>query len=260
VVADAPADGPALRLLHITDTHLFADARGELRGVVTWESLLAVLGHYRDSGWSADAVIASGDLVQDDSAAAYDRFRHALITLELPVLCVPGNHDVDVLMRQTCADPPFRYCAITEHDDWLLAGIDSCMSGETGGRVDEAEFARLHRALEDSAAGNALVYLHHPPVALDSTWLDGVGLANAAESLVEFARTGRVRLVIFGHAHQAYDAVHNGIRVLGTPSTCRQFRPGADRFALDDRPPAYRRLELGADGSFSTELVWVDAA
>jgi hypothetical protein len=28
---------------------------------------------------------------------------------------------------------------------------------------------------------------------------------------------------------------------------------------VDDRPPAYRRLELAADGTFSTELIWLDA-
>jgi Icc protein len=66
--------------------------------------------------------------------------------------------------------------------------------------------------------------------------------------------------VLFGHAHQAYDGTHNGIRIYGTPSTCRQFRPGSSSFAVDDRPPAYRRLELAADGTFSTELVWLDAA
>jgi len=33
--------------------------------------------------------------------------------------------------------------------------------------------------------------------------------------------------------------------------------PGSDEFALDDKPPAYRRIELSADGTVSTELVWV---
>jgi Icc protein len=258
VASALPASESALRILHLTDPHLFASADGALRGVVTADSFMRVLRHHRSSAWPADAVVVTGDVVQDDSAAAYDRFRHALVTLDLPVLCVPGNHDVDVLMRAVCADPPFEYCTIREFGNWMLAGINSCRTGEVGGTVTDDEFERLHEAIEDGAAEHVLVFLHHPPIRLRSAWLDEVGLVNGAECLQEFARTGRVRIVIFGHAHQAYDGTHNGMHVLGTPSTCRQFLPLSDRFAVDDRPPAYRRIELRPDGEFSTDLVWLD--
>ena len=69
---------------------------------------------------------------------------------------------------------------------------------------------------------------------------------------------GRVRLLIFGHVHQPSDAKHHGIQIIGTPSTCSQFKPRSDDFALDDRPPAYRRIILHGDGSSDTELIWVD--
>ena len=58
--------------------------------------------------------------------------------------------------------------------------------------------------------------------------------------------------------HQVYDAGHDGIRLIATPSTCRQFLPHADEFAVDDRPPAYRCIELQADGGIDLELIWVD--
>ncbi len=247
-----------MRVLHLTDPHLFASADGELRGVVTWDSLSRVLRHHLHGGWRADLAIATGDLVQDDSAAAYDRFRHALITLGIPVLSVPGNHDVAVLMKAVCADPPFRYCAIERHEEWLLAGIDSRVAGGAGGDIDAAEFERLHEAINDSDAEHVLVYLHHPPVPLGSDWLDEVGLANGPEAIRQFARTGRVRVILFGHAHQAYEGIHNGMRVLGTPSTCRQFLPLSEKFSVDERPPAYRQLELAADGRITTEVVWLD--
>jgi Icc protein len=68
----------------------------------------------------------------------------------------------------------------------------------------------------------------------------------------------RVRALTFGHVHQEYDDDYEGIRILATPSTCRQFAPGSDEFAVDDRPPAYRRFELGPNGDLKTEVVWVD--
>jgi Icc protein len=60
--------------------------------------------------------------------------------------------------------------------------------------------------------------------------------------------------------HQTYDADHGGIRVIATPSTCRQFLPGSETFAVDDRPPAYRRISLFASGDVDAELIWVDDA
>jgi Icc protein len=62
---------------------------------------------------------------------------------------------------------------------------------------------------------------------------------------------------LFGHVHQEFDENLSGIRIIGTPSTCRQFKPGSDQFVLDDRPPAYRRVSLHGDGSLSSELIWM---
>jgi Icc protein len=68
-----------------------------------------------------------------------------------------------------------------------------------------------------------------------------------------------VRGLVWGHVHQRYDALRNGVRLLATPSTCAQFLPRAEQFAVDRMPPAYRTLELKADGSITTEVVWVES-
>lgn len=103
-----------------------------------------------------------------------------------------------------------------------------------------------------------MICLHHPPVDMGSAWLDTVGLRNGEEFLQRVQSLGRVRLAVFGHVHQPYDREHDGIRIIGTPSTCRQFLPGSDDFAVDDRPPAYRRITLHDDGSSDTKLIWVN--
>jgi len=48
------------------------------------------------------------------------------------------------------------------------------------------------------------------------------------------------------------------VRLLATPSTCAQFLPHADEFAVDPRPPGYRTFELRPDGSLLTEVMWVE--
>jgi Icc protein len=244
--------------LHLTDPHLFANTGGDLRGTVTYSSLCAVLDHYRAGDWSANLVVVTGDLIQDDSAQAYEHFRKLLGELGLPVYCIPGNHDIRALMQETLAGPPFHYCESVESGDWLITGIDSCVTGRAGGEVSDSELERLDSEIAASRAPHVMVCLHHPPVAMNSTWLDSVGMSNGDEFLQRMAASGKVRLAIFGHVHQPYDNQHAGISIVGTPSTCRQFEQGSDEFAVDDNPPAYRRINLYTDGRFEHELVWVN--
>lgn len=243
--------------MHLTDPHLFGIADGELRGTVTEASLQQVLDHYDAGGWRAERALVTGDLIQDDSKEAYDRFRELMLPLNMRMHCIPGNHDVREFMRNICVRPPFSYCATEEIHNWLLVGLDSCISGDAGGHIEEQEFERLERIVSSSSAQHVLVFLHHPPVMMGSAWLDTVGLRNGDDFLERLAAMGRIRLVVFGHVHQPYDAEHNGIRIVGTPSTCSQFKPGSDDFALDGRPPAYRRIILNKDGSTENELIWV---
>ena len=237
---------------------MFADTAGDLRGTVTYASLTAALQHYRNQDWRADIVISTGDLVQDDSAGAYQHFCDLLGTLKLPVYCVPGNHDVRTIMQDVLVEHDFNYCKSIEQGNWLIAGIDSCIKGDAGGHVAAAELDRLDSEIDSSEMANVLVCLHHPPVPMGSKWLDSVGLSNADEFLARASASGKVRLALFGHVHQQYNAEHDGITIIGTPSTCRQFTPHSDTFAVDDNPPAYRRVSLYTDGRFEHELIWVN--
>jgi Icc protein len=51
--------------------------------------------------------------------------------------------------------------------------------------------------------------------------------------------------------------MRDGLRIIATPSTCSQFKPGSDDFAVDDTPPAWRTLALHADGRLDTTLNWL---
>ncbi len=250
-------DRDGIRILHLTDPHLFADKLGALRGVQTSVSLKHVLKAYRRHGWLADMAVCTGDIVQDDSAKAYERFRKKLSKLGLPVVCVPGNHDVRPLMQEKLSDAPFSYCPDVRDGNWLLTCVDSCVDGRAGGRIGKRELDRFNKTFAATDAEHVAVFIHHPPVIMGSAWLDSVGLEDAAIFMTAVAEQPKLRSVVFGHVHQEYDHVHGTVRVLGTPSTCRQFKPGSDEFDVDDRPPAYRRISLFPDGSVDTSVIWV---
>lgn len=251
-----------MQILHITDPHLYGNAGGNLRGVETDSSLRTVLDDAFPSGAPGEnadyaAILVTGDLVQDDPAG-YLRFKTIFANLRQPVLCIPGNHDLPDAMQRSLAVEPFRYCGTHAIGGWQFVMLDSYDPGHVGGRLTQRELDRLDAALRASPA-HALVCLHHHPVLMGSRWLDGIGLANAEEFWRVVDSHAHVRGVAWGHVHQEYDGERNGVRLFSTPSSCAQFLPKSDRFALDSRPPAYRRFDLHDDGRIQSEVRWVAA-
>lgn len=236
---------------------MFAEPDSSLRGKVTYSSLNKVLAHIHDEAWPADLISMTGDISQDKTRGSYSRFKKMFSVMGVPVYCVPGNHDDRALMQSELDNDPFIYCGSAEIQNWLVIGVDSCLDNEAAGRVGTIEMARLEKLMCDTAADSILVCLHHPPLPVGSRWLDQVGLRNGREYLDLLGLTGKVRATIFGHVHQTFDETHAGIRILGTPSTCRQFEAASDEFAVDDHPPAYRRISLYPDGTVESELIWV---
>ena len=55
------------------------------------------------------------------------------------------------------------------------------------------------------------------------------------------------------------DSFVHGVRFMATPATCAQFLPGSVDFAIDNRPPGYRMLELMPDGAIQTEVCWLES-
>jgi len=248
-------------VLQITDTHLHADAAGRMRGVNTLETLLSVLGAVRaDSRWPPDAIVVTGDIVQDESRAGYERFRDIIAPFQVPVFCIPGNHDDPELMAEVLAQRPFQVCGDTRLDDWTLVFLDSSIRGKVSGRIDVATLTRLDTTLAGCADRHTLVCLHHQPLPMGSAWLDGVGLEQADQFLSVVERHSHVRCILWGHVHQASDRNRDGVRYLSTPSTCAQFLPDSATFALDSRPPGSRWLILESDGRINTEVQWLAAA
>jgi len=252
-----------MQILHITDPHLYGNAGGNLRGVETDSSLRNVLdealapsAHAHGTGFAA--ILVTGDLVQDDPSG-YLRFKSILGTLQTPVLCLPGNHDEPDVMSRSLAHEPFQYCGSREIGAWQFVMLDSYHPGHVGGRLAADELARLDDTLARSSA-HALVCLHHHPVTMGSLWLDGIGLANAAEFWSVIDRHDHVRGVAWGHVHQSFDDERDGVRLFATPSTGAQFLPHSDRYAVDSRPPAYRTFDLRDDGRILSHVSWVEPA
>jgi 3',5'-cyclic-AMP phosphodiesterase len=244
-----------LQILQLTDPHLFGGEHETLRGVPTLATFERTLAQALERDGRPDAVLLTGDLVQDDPAG-YRHVRRLCAPLGVPVLCLPGNHDVPEALRRELGEPPFRVGGQHDIGDWRLVLLDSCVPGEVGGHLAAGELERLDVALAGAAGRHALVCLHHQPVSVGSRWIDEVGLDNAPEFFGVIERHANVRAIAWGHVHQAFDGVRDGVRLLATPSTCLQFLPRAEAFRLDERPPGWRCLALHANGALETGVRW----
>lgn len=248
-----------MRLIQLTDTHLEADAAAELKGTNVRRTLGAVLDLVRAHEPDFAAFLLTGDLSHDESTESYGCLSDLLQGFGRPAFALAGNHDDPTAMARG-----FEAAGGTVRTDrstvlggwhpgrWHLVLADSRVPGAVGGRFTDGEVAALDGALAGHRALPTLLALHHHPVPTGCAWLDAIALENpgALHGLVR--RHPQVRGVVWGHVHQEQDARVDGVRYLAAPATCIQFRPDAAEFALDDRPPGYRWLDLRPDGTLAT--------
>lgn len=252
------ADETCIRVLQLTDMHLFADRHQQLLGINTYDSFHAVLTAIENSQQhqGVDLVVLTGDLAQEPSHQVYQYLHQGLSRLNVPCVWIPGNHDDAPLMTQVLQSEPLRdskQVLLGEH--WQIILLNSQLPGEVAGQLSEAELRWLENNLNIEASRHTLIFLHHHPVDSGCDWLDYQGLTNAGQLAQIISRYPRVQSLICGHIHQEMDKNWQGKRVLATPSTCVQFLPVSQQFSLDGQQPGWRWFELHSNGRLHS---WVE--
>ena len=236
-------------VLQLTDLHIFEDAAKTMLPIDTKNSFSRVLDAALASGDKWDLIVLSGDLADLGEEASYAWIAEKIKDTGIPTVAIPGNHDDRSLMAKYFDCP-----GSMEIGAWVLSFLDSCIPPATKGELGNVALDALSATLASKSKTPHLIFLHHPPVPLASSWMDGMGLTNAAALWQRMEGNGDIVAIAAGHAHQNFDAFENGVRVLVTPSTCTQFVPRTDRFALDARGPGYRCIELAENGELRTSV------
>lgn len=256
---DVKDDMGSLRVVQVTDTHLFADPSGQLVGVNTERSYGEVMEKVLGEVWPVDLILATGDLVHDGSDSGYRRFKSQFEDLAVRTLVIPGNHDDAAAMRQIFSAGRVTWSDNTLLGQWQFITLDSCVAGSSSGHLAQSQLQMLDKCLTSHPDHHALVCLHHHPIAIDCDWIDRMRVDNGSELFEILDRHEAVRGVIWGHVHQEFETIRRGVRLLASPSTCVQFKPHQPNFTIDDAPPGFRWLQLYADGRIETSVVYVDS-
>jgi Icc protein len=245
----------SVRIVQVTDAHLYRDTDSVLAGVPTWKTFRAVLGQIERQHGDFDYLILTGDLAQDEELETYLMLREALGDWLERCRIIPGNHDDPANLRKAFPDlfsqdgGPLTFALPA--GDWKIIGLDSHLPGETKGRVGANQLQWLRDQLRMEPSTRTLLFVHHPPIAINVDWLDEIGLDGAADLVDLIKASPQIKVICSGHVHQEFAGRIGAAAMYTTPSTSVQFGARTEK-SFDTRAAGYRTFRL--DDGFHTEV------
>jgi 3',5'-cyclic AMP phosphodiesterase CpdA len=202
----------APRILHLTDLHMgHAEA---------WEPLAALRALVADL--QPQVLLATGDLAHRGKRAELETAAGLLRGLDLPLLAVPGNHDIPYTFPARFTRPFAeweRVFGTTEPvfggDGVLVVGLNSVRAWrQQGGALDEQPLARaVQRLAAAPDAALRVVALHHHLAAPPWRAARKRPLSDRDRVLRTLVAAG-AELVVGGHVHQGAVSERREFKVL----------------------------------------------
>ncbi len=254
----SPSRLDVVRLVQVTDSHIFAEPEGCLLGLNTRTSFEAVCARVEREEWRPDALLATGDLAQDASPEAYKYLADYFHKMEIPSFWIAGNHDNPDAMEMYLSNGRVSAAKHLLMGHWQVILLDSSILDKVHGELNDSQLEFLEKSLTRHKDKHSLVVLHHQPVEVGSEWLDTIGLKNhqAFRRIIE--KHNNVKAVLWGHVHQEFNKMIDGVRWIASPSSCVQFTPGSKDFSADSKAPGYRYLNLYSDGRIESVVHRID--
>lgn len=214
-----------MKIVQISDTHL-SPTKSHFNN--NWEPLRVWI-----EAEAPDLVIHTGDVTidgadhEDDITFSLDLIRQ----LSMPVLIVPGNHDVGHLPGshqpvdagrlarwRGLAGPDYW---VSDHGDWRLIGLNSLLFGFED-EEEEQQFGWLEAQLQGRDGRKVAVFAHKPLFVDDpkegDTGYWGIR-PHQRQRLFDLVASADVRLHASGHLHWAWTGEHAGTALVWAPPT-----------------------------------------
>lgn len=214
-----------MRVIQISDTHLSPDKRhfGD-----NWEPVAQWI-----AARQPDLVIHTGDVTVDGAGVEEDaRYCGELLRgLNVPVLAVPGNHDVGDAGDPHQSINSERLARWRRHfgddywardvEEWRLVGLNALLLGSDE-PAEQQQMEWLQDTLHD-AHGRGIALFLHRPLFLDAPHEPDKGYwavkPPQRRVLLDLVRRHGVTLVASGHLHRWHDATRDGTRFIWGPSS-----------------------------------------
>lgn len=247
------------RLLHLSDLHVVAPgamASAVLDTPALLRAAIDIIVARLPALGALDAVLVTGDISDDGSAESYALARTELLRLGLPLLVLPGNHDLRDPLRAAFRDhaPLPAAGRLDWHidlGDTRIIGLDTLVEGQGGGILTPESLRFLEDAIVTAQGRTILVALHHPPRAIGIEFMDAIGLGNAAALAPVLDRASRPVTVLAGHVHGVYVAGLGRHRLCTAPALCSAFAfdmRAEARVGFHTGPTGFALVDTDGDG------------
>lgn len=214
-----------LRIVHLSDTHLFGDATLHYNRVDTRAALERTLAA-ADRITDLDLVVASGDLSDDGSIESYREVAQQIGSFAAAhgaaAVYAMGNHDVRAGFESILG---VRETTLMRRG-YRVITLDSTVPGAGYGQLSSEQLSDLQRELSTPAPQGTIVVLHHPPIPASSTLLQSLELHDPSRLLDVCAETD-VRVILAGHYHHALVSIGDHTPVVVAPGIANHSDPWA---------------------------------
>jgi 3',5'-cyclic AMP phosphodiesterase CpdA len=230
-------------LAQISDLHIKRPGVLAYRRVDTGAYLVRCVAALNALDPRPDAVIITGDLVDQGDPEQYEHLKTLLAPLRIPYFLLVGNHDERSALRTAFPERAelqsggeFVQYAVDVGVLRVIA-LDSMVPGQSAGTLCDARLAWLAAQLDAAQDKPIVVALHHPPFVCGIGHMDELRLDPiAADKLATLvARYPNVERVICGHVHRPMFVRFGGTIASAVPAPAHQV--GLD--LRDDAPSAF---------------------
>lgn len=243
-----------MKFIHLTDTHLVADA-GNLYGTNPKARLQQAVAHMQANQPDAQALVITGDLTHYGHDDAYRHLRECLAPVTMPIYPILGNHDHRIRFQkhfpEVARDDQGFVQYTTDFDGSLAIFLDTNEPGVSWGVFCEQRGAWLRRQLEQTDSP-VLIFMHHPFFPIGIRSMDAISLRETDAFLAAIAgHEHRIRHVFFGHIHRPIFGTIRGIPYSTLRGTNHQVALDLHGQQLDvlgtHEPPQYGVVRVDAD-------------
>jgi 3',5'-cyclic AMP phosphodiesterase CpdA len=256
-------------LAQISDLHIKNPGALAYRRVDTAAALKRCVARLNALDPRPDAVLMTGDLVDQGTPEQYRHLKSLLAGLEIPYYLLVGNHDDRAALRAAFPERPElssggEFVQYTVDIGPLrVIALDSLQPGQSPGHLCEARLAWFAAQLDAASGRPVVVALHHPPFMCGIGHMDDLRLDPAAASQMAalVARYPNVERVICGHVHRPMFVRFGGTIASAVPSPAHQvaldLRENAPSVFMME-PPAFALHHYDAATGIVTHHAYID--
>ena len=252
------------KLIQLSDLHLVSPGKLTSKVLDTnaiLEEIINEILSKKDYFGQIDGLVVTGDISDDGSMESYLSAYEKLSKLNVPILVIPGNHDLRDPMRKVFHENvqfsknSSQFDWVFKFDETLIIGLDTLVEGENFGFLEEKSLDFLSHQLSNNSGSDLVLLIHHPPIKTGIYFMDKIGLTNTSDLSECLKATDRPIKILCGHVHGVYHGLLGIHPVVSAPSICSAFEFNRKEFApvgFNRGPTGYAYLETSSNGFWTS--------